>query len=245
MAVSRDTIRQLFTRSVTDATLLGEFSLYDTSVTQKLWSVDYYLKALSTLDIGEFNTPTASSATATAGFDIPDPATISIELFLRQFNLNLDGFFMNAMSVLDTLAHQICVLYTLTNVPRSIYVDTAQRLLASGFPNSHARSFLDAQLAPGAWFSEFEPFRHCTTHESLIRYEDIQLTVNAVSYRVQLAQPIRLPDNPQSRPLMYARNRIAVAYCRSTSDSIHLFCSGLFDAILLDIQAHGNTLPIT
>lgn len=240
---SREIIRHLYTTNVTDAVLLADFTLYDSSVTQKLWSANQHFRDLSNLDISRFVTPTLSSGTYISIPAIAPLNSLDFELFLRTFNMNLDGFFMNTMSVFDTLSHQLFSLYETRGTPTKIYLTTAQRMLARDFFNYNVRQFLDTQLVQH-WFTEFEPFRHCTTHESLIRFEDLQIRIDPVSGVVVLSQPMKLPDNPQSRPFTYALNRIAVTYCQSVLTNVQTFISGLFDSILLDIHAHNNILPI-
>lgn len=240
---SRDNIRQLISGVVNNQPLLDDFNLYDTSVTQKLWSVDHYVRQLIHLNINTFTI--TSSATNSSGNNIyPATTPVDIELYVRLLNLNLDGVFMNSESVFDTLAHLICTLYLFQGIPQKIYISTAERLLTQHFPQAFSAQLLTDILANGSWFSSFEPFRHCTTHESLIRYEDIQFSVDSGACQVQLTQPIRLPDNPQIRPLSYNQNNIATVYCQTLLSNIQQFTSDLFDAILLDIQACGNSLPI-
>ena len=241
---AEETIRQLFNSKVGAIQLLEDFALYHSSVTQKLWSVDYYNRQISNLDINNFRTFTPASATLTSGATYMSPPADPIIEYCRHLNLFIDGFFMNSMSVLDTLAHELFVLYSSAKVKSSIYISTAQEMINNFHATSQTKKVLDIQLKPGGWFTEFERYRHCTTHESLIVYDDIHFSVDKWNYTLRLDQPIKLPDNPQVRPLTYSLNRNVVDYCLSTFQTIESLVSNIYDSVLLDIHTKGDTLPI-
>jgi hypothetical protein len=151
---------------------------------------------------------------------------------------------MNSMSVFDTLAHEIFVLYSSPNATSDIYISTAQVMINKFHSASQIKKVLDNQFMVGGWFSEFERYRHCTTHESLIVYDDIRFRLDSVNFTYYLDQPVRLPDNPQVKPLTYNLNRNVVDYCLSTFQTIGSFVSSIYDSVLLDIHAKGDVLPI-
>jgi hypothetical protein len=243
-ATAKETISQLFNSKVTNAQLVGDFNLYHSSVTQKLWSVDYYNRQISSLDINNFRTFADSSATLTAGTtQVLRPMDPVIE-YLRHLNLFIDGFFMNSMSVLDTLAHELFILYSSPKPKSDIYINTAHVMISQFHSASQTKKVLDSHLMVGGWFTEFERYRHCTTHESLIVYDDIHLRVHSLNFTYYLEQPVKLPDNPQVRPLTYNLNRNVVDYCLSTFQTIESFVSNIYDSALLDIRAKGDILPI-
>lgn len=97
---------------------------------------------------------------------------------------------------------------------------------------------------PIPWLSEFEPFRHCTTHESLIRHDDIVYRFDPVTRRYKLSRRIKLPDNPQVRPFTYNRNRLINEYVASTFKRINRLVSEIYRNALRDIRAGGNVLPV-
>jgi hypothetical protein len=241
---AKETISQLFNSKVADAQLVGEFNLYHSSVTQKLWSVDYYNRQISALDINNFRTFADASATLTSGTaQVLRPMDPVIE-YLRHLNLFIDGFFMNSMSVLDTLAHELFALYSSPKAKSDIYINTAYVMISTSHSASETKKVLDSQLMPGGWFTEFEKYRHCTIHESLILYDHIQLSVDPLNFTYCLNQPVKLPDNPQVRPLTYNLNRNVVDYCLSTFQTIESLVSSIYDSTLLDIHAKGDILPI-
>lgn len=241
---TQEVIRQLFNSKVGNSHLLDDFNLFDSSVSQKLWSAEYNFRRLTSLDVNEFRvfpsgSDTLSSGATTAGYKVLD-----VVYYCRNLNLLLDGFFMNSMSALDTLAHELFALYCCSDVPPNIYIVTARKMLSDFHPSSKTLELLNEQLEQGGWFAEFEPFRHCTTHVSLIRYDDIEFRFDHVNNRYHLLRPIRLPDNPQIRPFTYNINRIASEYCESTLKSIQSLVADVYDRVLLDIQANKDMLPI-
>lgn len=241
---AKETICQLFKSRVTAAQLVEDFNIYHNSVTQKLWSVDYYYRQISTLDINNFRTFTYPSATLTQGTPYMFPPTDPVIEYCRHLNLLIDGFFMNSMSVLDTLAHELFVLYSSPKAKSDKYIKTAHVMINDFHSASEIKKVLDIQLMPSGWFREFERYRNCTTHESLILYDNIHFTIDPVNFTYCISQPIKLPDNPQVRPLTYNLNRQVVDYCLSTFQNMASLVSSIYDSVLLDIHAKGDTLPI-
>jgi hypothetical protein len=241
---AKQTISELFNSKVTNAQLVNDFNLYHSSVTQKLWSVGYYKREISNLDINDFRTFEYPSATLTSGANYMFPPVDPIIEYCRYLNLLIDGFFMNSMSVLDTIAHELFVLYSAQKAPSDKYINTAHVMINQFHSTSQVKKVLDSQLVPGGWFTEFERYRHCTTHESLIVYDDIHLSIDKLDYTLRLDQPIKLPDNPQVRPLTYNLDRNVVDYCLATFQTIESLISSIYSSVLLDIHAKGDVLPI-
>lgn len=236
-------IRELFASTVSDSRLVYEFELFDTSVNQKLWSTDYHCKQLLSLDIKQFQVWPSASDTQSYGSPIIRTPTLDMSNYCSHLNLFLDGFFMNAMSTLDTLAHEVFILYESQLLPVRIYIGTARGMLLNVHPNSAVGALLDNQLSR-PWFTEFEPFRHCTTHESLIRHSDIVYRYDHVARHYKLFRKIRLPDNPQVRPFTYNRNRVASEYCQSVFRKIESLVTKVYGSVLRDVRRNGNVFPI-
>ena len=243
MPTAKTEIRDLYNTSVTNTVLVYEFNLYDESVAQKLWSTEYYLRNLQSLDINNYLVfPTTSGTISTGSVFIPHPL-LDTARFCYEINRLLDGFFMNSMSTLDTLGHQIYKVYRSTTIPTKIYVYTAKDMLVREHPTSKLTPFLDSQLG-SRWYSEFESFRHCTTHESLIRFEDIGIKYDPITTRYKLSKQIKLPDDPQVRPFTYGRNRKAIEYCVGLFGRIKTLVDKTYDSIIVDIRSNGNIVPI-
>lgn len=236
-------IQVLFYNTVTDARLLYDFDLFDSSVNQKLWSTEYNYRQLLDLDISQFQVSPSSTDTQSYGSTIIPAPMLDITSYCCHINLYLDGFFMNALSALDTLAHEIYILYESRRMPSRIYINTAKQMLLDDHPSSALGALLDSELNK-PWFIEFEPFRHCTTHESLIRHNDIVYRFDPVVHHYKLSRRIKLPDNPQIKPFTYDRNRVATEYLPSTFKRIHRLATEAYKKALRDIQANGNVLPV-
>jgi hypothetical protein len=241
---ARQRIRDLFNSTVSDKRLVYDFNLFDSSVTQKLRSTEYYCKELASLRIHDFQVFLPISAPQAAGSVTIQTPLLNVTEYCWHLSRLLDGFFMNYMSTLDTLAREIFTLYDPKIVPpKKIYITTARDMLVKSHPSSNAGKLLDTRLRQ-AWFQGVKPFRHCTTHESLIRYDDIKISFNYVTFEYELAKRIRLPDDPQVRPFTYHRNREASKYCRCVLNRLQSLITQVYEAILLDIRANGNLLPI-
>jgi len=236
-------IRELFDSTVSDSRLVYDFYLFDSSVNQKLWSTEYYCKQLLNLDINQFQVRPSASDTQSYGPTILQTPMLNISNFCSHLNLFLDGFFMNAMSTLDTLAHELFILYEPRSRPADIYIGKAKGMLLNVHPNSAVGALLDDQLSK-PWFREFEPFRHCTTHESLLRHNDIVYRFDDVACSYKLSRKIKLPDNPLAKPFTYDRNRVASEYCQSIFRKIQLLVTNVYKRALRDIRTNGNILPI-
>lgn len=242
-ATAKQRIKEKFNFSVSNGILINDFNLYDVSVDQKLWSMDYYCNKLLNLDIQQFAVFPYTSGTQSYGTTTTPTPMLDISDYCRHLNLLLDGFFMNAMSTLDTLAHQLFCLYVYHPVPSRIYISTARDMLIRSRPHSPTGIYLDDQLR-SPWYIEFEPYRHCTTHESLISHDDIIYRFNQVTGHYQLARRIRLPDDPQVRPFTYVRNRAVFDYCPFILRKIQRLVNRVHNCVLQDIRNNGNILPI-
>lgn len=241
---AQETVSSLFNSNISNKDLVFEFNLFHRSVEQKLWSTEYYCEQLVSQNLYQFLLlPSESDIQSPVPITVQDPLLDVVESYCRHLNLLLDGFFMNSVSVLDTLAHEISTLYCLPQKPNKIYIVGIKNMLADSHPNSRVRALLDNQLSQ-PWFTEFEPFRHCTTHESLIRYDDIKFSYDDVTGRYRLLRGIKLPDNPQVRPFTYNRNRLASKYCESTFRKIQWLVAKVYESVLRDIRRNGNVLPI-
>lgn len=240
---AQETVSSLFNSNISNKDLVFEFNLFHRSVEQKLWSTEYYCEQLVSQNLYQFLLlPSESDIQSPVPITVQDPLLDVVESYCRHLNLLLDGFFMNSVSVLDTLAHEISTLYCLPQKPNKIYIVGIKNMLADSHPNSRVRALLDNQLSQ-PWFTEFEPFRHCTTHESLIAYDHIKISYDQVTGRVNIL-PVKLPDNPKLRPLTYKKNREAGHYCQSILRKMQSLVTKVYESILKDVHTNNNTLPI-
>jgi len=265
-------VRALFNEHVNDPILVRKFNLFDSSVTQKQWSTLYYYNELKNLNI---KTSTIAPSGISTQSDISKQSNTlqlrsidyrqpNIDLTLNyspspdmrgycfELNLLLDGFLMNSMSVLDTLAHQIRVLYDFPlkgtkpeKKAEDIYISKIRDMLLESHPKSEVGRLLQQKLKPEPkpdWFLKFESLRNCTTHESLIGAE-ISPVWDQIE-RCYKAPKIILPDDPKEIPFTYIENREAISFCQTIFDNIESLLNEVYEAILTDIQNNNNILPI-
>jgi hypothetical protein len=262
-------LRNLVKSIASDEKICSKFNLFDASVTQKLWSTKYYCDQLLRLKIYSPVIPSSLSDTETTTSTAPDTTPIyyvinpesytyisesSTSKALRQnildyywdINRLLDGFFMNAMSVLDTIAHQISTLYVLDKKWESIYIWSVDEMLRTYHENSQVlkvvRKVVDRDLGED-WFKEFSPFRHCTTHESLILLDDIRIIPDSLTGNIQVSEII-LPDNPQIRPFTKEKSNTVRLYCPSTLERIQSLVTEIYESMLSDVSRAEYRLPI-
>ena len=169
----QEKVRELVVSSGAAQGLIGDFELYHKSVEQKLWSANYCSERLQF----DFSYPYAAAPSSeTQSVDSSSAQTsqsqrpVDLENYCRFANLYLDGFLMNAMSVLDTLARVINTLYYHGANSGDIYLLTIYAKLAQSHPNSRLTSQLQSELNQ-PWLVDFRAYRTCTTHESLINID--------------------------------------------------------------------------
>lgn len=242
-------IRDLFSASGCNPRLVSDYNLYSASVIQKLWSAQYYLSKLRSLDIRKYWEEPTVSYTHTQLADSYSVATqeqgLKLRLYSCDVHLLLDGFFFQSMSTLDTLAHEIWSLYDFhgQQKPSRLYIGRIGRKLTDVHPNSALGKFLKKQLGQD-WFDEFGRFRHCTTHESLIVYDDVQFRYDSITNEVT-GSVITLPDDPKARPPRYKKKREATKYCTDILGRIQSLVEKSHEKILLDIRRNNNVFPIS
>lgn len=215
---------------------LEEFQHFHLSVKQKLWSVDYFQD-----NIAELRPEVLYQQKQTRKDMLVGGLHTDKEGFGLYANLILDGFLMNAMATLDTLAHEIEVLYTFHRVPSRVSMHTIERDLKAQHSYRALTKYLSAELVK-PWYNLLATYRHCTTHESLVgsnvTYDEALITgYNQHAF-------ITLPDDPRNRPFTYRRNRELKSYCFKTRRIVTDLVSHSYHYIMEDIKAAHNTLPI-
>jgi len=224
--------------------IISDFELYYRSVEQKLWSASYSSGSVQ-LDSDYLYPPSSGRETLSVGSSITQTARVqappNMENYCRFINLHLDGFLMNAMSSLDTLARLI-ITVCYSGHPRlnKIYITNIHPQLRVSHPNCMLTSQLLSELSQ-TWFRDFQAYRTCTTHESLIKY-DVNLGFDQLhnTYRIP---NLKLPDDPRAKPFTYRKRREVKTYCRTTNKRLQLMVFRLYESMLIDFRASGN-IPI-
>jgi len=157
------------------------------SVKQKIWSLDWYFKAIQEFDPADDNImtdPGAISPTSKLQIDqiyglTTSSGTVTIsspilsekdKLFL--INLLFDGFVWNAKSVLDCFAHEVRCIFSLGGYSqkRKLHIDDLPNILK----NTHKDRLLTKLLKDikqKDWYKKLNKFRDITTHKNVIPKE--------------------------------------------------------------------------
>lgn len=236
MATNQRRLQSIVQTHAPNQPFLEEFQHFHLSVKQKLWSVDYFQDRIDELKPEVLYQQQGTRGNVLMLGQYPDK-----EGFGLYANLILDGFLMNAMATLDTLAHEIKILYTFHPVPRKAYIHTIKQKLQSQHQYKALTKYLSGELAK-PWFNLLATYRHCTTHESLVG-SNIRSDEALITGDIQQAI-ITLPDDPRNRPLTYRRNRELKSYCVKTRKSVTDLVRHSYYYIVQDIRAAHNTLPI-
>ena len=236
MATSQSRLQSIIRTPATSQAYREEFQHFHLSVAQKLWSVDYFQEQIDELEPEVLYTPTGSQKNVLMVDQYQDR-----ERFGLYANLILDGFLMNTMAALDTLAHEIKTLYTFPPLRPIIYIHTIKRQLTIHHPSKSLTTYLSTELAR-PWFNTLSEYRHCTTHESLVG-SNVRADAALINGHIQQAV-IVLPDDPRSRPFTYKRNRELKSYCAKARRSVTALVRHSYHWIIQDIKAAHNTLPI-
>jgi len=244
-ATNQDRLEFIVKTYAANQQLLGEFFHFHLSVTQKLWSVNRLADTIASLQppVSWEQVVQDDSSSVRSSVEM----STDIKRFGLEANMHLDCFLMNAMAVLDTLAHEIKVLYSFQAIPLKpsskpdrVYIGTVKDELIKYHPSKHLTKYLSTELAK-PWFDTFASYRHCTTHESLIG-SNIHFDVSAVTGALRQAI-VPLPDDPRKRPFDYKRNRELKSYCEKTREGIKKMVNHSYYNIVKDIKLGKCALP--
>ena len=224
-----------------DERLLSDFMRFHYSVAQKLYSLEYFAAEIAALQ------PVETWERVVR--DDRQSVKLSTDMLTYGFkaNMYLDCFLMNAMASLDTLAHEINILYGLQNAGsitsrrQDVYVGWVREELVRSRSSKKLAAYLSGQLDK-PWYEVFKNYRHYTTHESLIAPE---VNFKATWYTGQIKQvEVKLPDDPRVSPFAYAQNRELKSYCEETAKAIEEVISHAYVLMAEDIKDGGDSLPI-
>ena len=230
---NQDILRTLVESTLPASPLLDEVRYFHISVKQKVWSLRYLHGQIADLRSYPQYGPQASQS----GISKDD-----IQYFGLLANLHFDCFLMNGMASLDTLAHEIALLYKFQKaLPDRVYIRTIKGFLVRDHSPRALTAYLSAELAKD-WFVTFSSYRNCTTHESLILD---RITYQASATEGDIQEPsVSLPDDPKTRPFKYKKGRELKSYCGATMKSLDNMISASYYHMAKDIRGAKGALPI-
>ena len=191
------------------------------SVTQKLFSVEYYKEELISFETARFIDAASQSSTTSSGTPAQLPQQLPVGLQLHfQLNRIIDGFVTNAKSVFDTLARELQWLYEGT--PQGdIYFHAWP---PSGLPQRYSASLLWGNIdavKEEKWYTYLNLLRSSTIHESLISTR-INLEFDPITNTIPISH-IYLSDDPKVWPMTYARQSDLKRFTEQTHQNITKF----------------------
>lgn len=241
-ATNQERLQSIVQANSRDKKLLDEFLHFHLSVVQKLWSVDRIGEQIAEMQ------PPVIWEQIVQDYTSRVQKSADIKRFGLEANLHLDCFLMNAMAVLDTLAHEMRVLYSFqavqqrpSNRPSRVYIGTIREDMLKHHTGKHITKYLAGELAK-PWFETFASYRHCTTHESLIG-SNVHLDVSAITGDLHQAV-VPLPDDPRKRPFSYKQGRELKSYCKKTREDLAQMVSHCYYHVVKDIKQTNSVLPI-
>jgi hypothetical protein len=146
-------------RSHAEPEVFSEFRHFHVSVSQKLWSTEYYCGSIADLKPVPYYGQLRKGSAADTQDDNVVADDRTQERFALSANMFLDGLLMNAMATLDTLAHEIGVIYALQTGPPGekskrrgdLYISTIGGKLGKCHSASHLAEYLGDELTK-EWF---------------------------------------------------------------------------------------------
>ncbi|MDD5638692.1 MAG: Cthe_2314 family HEPN domain-containing protein [Candidatus Pacebacteria bacterium] len=214
-----------------------DFDIFHFSVQQKLWELNYYADQIKNFSgdnfaYSEMPGPKTSTITLISGLDKREMA--------RYCNLYLDGYFMSAMSIFDSLSHEINILFEFLKLDSKIYFSKILHEFSMKMPNSEFYIYSNKVLKK-KWWKDLENFRNAITHEVIIARE-IETSYDATVGKETLKK-IPLPDNPKKRPFTYNKDYELKSFVENFHQNIAITTDQCYKRLLKDLE-NSKKLPI-
>jgi len=203
------------------------------SVTQKLFSVEYYKEELLSFETARFIDAASQSSTISSGTPAQLPQQLPVGLQLHfQLNRIIDGFVTNAKSVFDTLARELQWLYEGTPQGDIYFSQWPSSGLRQRYSASSLWGKIDA-VKQENWYIYFSALRSNTIHESLISTR-INLQFDPINNTIPISH-IYLPDDLNLWPRTYTRQSDLKKFTQETHQSITGFLEEIATIIESDL----------
>ncbi len=220
----------------------SNFDIFHFSVQQKLWESKHYRNGIANFYENDFayydnQGETIQTATISAGLNLN-----KLEI-TRYCNLYIDGYFMSAMSIFDSLAHEVNTLFKfLSSDPNTkIYFYTIINEFKQKMPNSEFYKYTSEILAKKRWWKTLGKFRNAITHEAIIAKE-IETSFDATVGKETLKK-IPLPDNPKIKPFKYEKGYELQSFIENLHNNIPSTIESCYKKLIKDLE-NSKKLPI-
>lgn len=223
----------------------SDFDIFHFSVQQKLWQSNHYFEKLMEIyDSRRFKEEFVSDVMDTFSDDFSGSSSTKSEVdkdkLVKHCNLYIDGYFSSVSSIIDSLLHEINVVFKLVGPEKHIYRCTMLDKFQKLYPNSEFYRFL-SKREPKRWWQTLVSFRNTLTHESVIA-TNIDTSTDVLIGTEKL-QRIPLPDDPKKRPFTYHKERELKDFIEKFNEKVLPVLEKCYKKITRDLEKSGK-LPI-
>lgn len=217
----------------------ADFDIFHFSVSQKLWEANYYDSQIDNFRGDNYYYPSSpgpqsQSVTVISGLDKNEIA--------RFCNMFIDGYFMSVMSIFDSLAHEINVVFRLFSYKekKKIYFYTIEKELKKRHSSSEFYKCI-SRIIKKRWWKDLEKYRNAISHEAIVA-KNIDTSFDVTTGRESLKR-IPMPDNPKNRPFSYKKGFEMKTYIEKFHRNISPALDQCYKKLLTDLLKE-NRLPI-
>lgn len=223
----------------------NDFDLFHFSVQQKIWqNGHYYNQILDIYNNTNFNANFVNPVYISQGGEGTQSTTTRYEINKEKLsnycNLYLDGYFMAACSIFDSLAHELNTLFKFIDPTKDINIGIIFNELKQKSNNAEIYKFLKSQRSK-KWWKTMNDFRNTLTHESIIA-TNIDTTTNIITGKEEL-KSIPLPDNSKKKPFKYEKKYELKEFIEKFHKNIFYVSEQCYKKLIKDIEM-SKKLPI-
>lgn len=225
------------------------FRIFNFSIHQKIEEYNFYFNKIDNFNKGDYKIletvlseyNAALGETSTNSYSAR--TVIDKDRVMFDVNFWLDGYFFTAMSLLDTIAHQVDHLYKVYPKWSSIFIDKIRKNLESKNKQWKINRTLRKIEAKNSWYRTFKEYRNTITHESVISRE-LPITYIASDQEEDL-KTIYLPAQPKIRPpKIIEQSRFEMSnLIKSYDKRLEILINDIYISILEDTK-NTKKLPL-
>ena len=180
------------------------FRIFNFSIHQKIEEYNFYFNKIDNFNKEDYKiletvlSEYSAALGETSTHSYSARKVIDKDRVMFDVNFWLDGYFFTAMSLLDTIAHQVDHLYKVYPKWSSIFIDKIRKNLESKNKQWKINKILRKIEAKNSWYRSFKEYRNTITHESVISRE---LPIKYIaSDQEEDLKTIYLPAQPKILP---------------------------------------------
>lgn len=224
------------------------FRIFDFSIRQKIKEYNFYFSKIANFNKDDYKVLEQISSDSIISGDTSTQSyrtkkIIDKDRVVFDINFWLDGYFFTAMSILDTVAHQIDHLYKIYPEGKNIFIDKIRERLDYKNKKWKLNKILKKIEAKNSWYKNFKNYRNTITHESVISRE-LPIIYSASDQEEDL-RSIYLPANPKLRPpkVIKQSKYEMTNLIKNYNKRIEKFVNEIYSSVLEDIK-NTKKLPL-